>query len=110
MEGMKPFTIMQKDIEVMRVLLLSRANGNTESRIEVMCSDLLDKMNVEHVHCEAGEDKGKYVCMCPCMTTESKAILTGMGRTGDFSMIRRVWIFWDAIRCLIIIMRSMLIL
>lgn len=43
-----------------------------------MCSDLLDKMNVEHVHCEAGEDKGKYVCMCPCMTTESKAILTGM--------------------------------
>ena len=35
MEGMKPFTIMQKDIEVMRVLLLSRANGNTESRIDV---------------------------------------------------------------------------
>lgn len=54
------------------------ANGNTESRIEVMCSDLLDKMNVEHVHYEAGEDEGKYVCMCPCMTTESKAILTGM--------------------------------
>ena len=43
-----------------------------------MCSDLLDKMNVEHVHYEAGEDEGKYVCMCPCMTTESKAILTGM--------------------------------
>lgn len=54
------------------------ANGNTESRIEVMCSNLLDKMNVEHVHYEAGEDEGKYVCMCPCMTTESKAILTGM--------------------------------
>ncbi len=54
------------------------ADGNTESRIEVMCSDLLDKMNVEHVHYEAGEDEGKYVCMCPCMTTESKAILTGM--------------------------------
>lgn len=30
------------------------ANGNTESRIEVMCSNLLDKMNVEHVHYEAG--------------------------------------------------------
>lgn len=54
------------------------ADGNTESRIEVMCSNLLDKMNVEHVHYEAGEDEGKYVCMCPCMTTESKAILTGM--------------------------------
>lgn len=54
------------------------ADGNTESRIEVMCSNLLDKMNVEHVHYEAGEEEGKYVCMCPCMTTESKAILTGM--------------------------------
>ncbi len=54
------------------------ANGNTESRIEVMCSNLLDKMNVEHVRYEAGEDEGKYVCMCPCMTEESKAILTGM--------------------------------
>ena len=54
------------------------ANGNTESRIEVMCSDLLDKMNVEHVHYEAGKDEDKYVCMCPCMTTENKAILTGM--------------------------------
>lgn len=54
------------------------ANGNTESRIEVMCSNLLDKMNVEHVHYEAGKDEDKYVCMCPCMTTEEKAILTGM--------------------------------
>ena len=43
-----------------------------------MCSNLLDKMNVEHVHYEAGEDGGKYVCMCPCMTTDIKAILTGM--------------------------------
>lgn len=54
------------------------ANGNTESRIEVMCSDLLDKMNVEHVRYEAGRDEDKYVCMCPCMTTDTKAILTGM--------------------------------
>lgn len=54
------------------------ANGSTESRIEVMCSNLLDKMNVEHVHYEAGQDEDKYVCMCPCMTTESKAVLTGM--------------------------------
>lgn len=54
------------------------ANGNTESRIEVMCSGLLDKMNVEHVHYEAGKDEDTYVCMCPCMTTDTKAILTGM--------------------------------
>ncbi len=54
------------------------ADGNTESRIEVMCSGLLDKMNVEHVHYEAGTDEDKYVCMCPCMTTQEKAVLTGM--------------------------------
>ncbi len=54
------------------------ANGSTESRIEVMCSNLLDKMNVEHVHYEAGQDEDQYVCMCPCMTTERKAVLTGM--------------------------------
>lgn len=54
------------------------ANGNTESKIEVMCSNLLDKMNVEHVHYEAGQDEEKYVCMRPCVTTENKAILTGM--------------------------------
>lgn len=53
-------------------------NGNTESRIEVMCSNLLDKMNVEHIHYESGEDEGKYVCMCPCMTTEDIAMLSGM--------------------------------
>lgn len=52
--------------------------GNTESRIEVMCSGLLDKMNVEHVRYESGEDEGEYVCMCPCMTKDSKAILSGM--------------------------------
>lgn len=54
------------------------ANGNTESRIEVMCSNLLDKMNVEHVHYEAGEDEGKYVCMCPCMSTDSLSVLPAM--------------------------------
>ena len=54
------------------------ANGSTESRIEVMCSNLLDKMNVEHVHYEAGQDEDQYVCMCPCMTTERAAVLTGM--------------------------------
>lgn len=53
-------------------------NGNTESRIEVMCSNLLDKMNVEHCHYEAGEDDGKYVCMCPSMTTDNISILPAL--------------------------------
>lgn len=53
-------------------------NGNTESRIEVMCSGLLDKMNVKHVHYRAAEDEGKYVCACECMTTEDIAIVSGM--------------------------------
>lgn len=54
------------------------ANGNTESRIEVMCSGLLDKMNVRHCHYEAGEDDGEYVCMCPSMTDDNISILPGM--------------------------------
>lgn len=54
------------------------ANGNTESRIEVMCSGLLDKMNVRHCHYEAGEDDGEYVCMCPSMTNDNISILPGM--------------------------------
>ena len=53
-------------------------DGNTESRIEVMCSNLLDKMNVEHCHYEAGEDDGKYVCVCPAMTTDKISMLPGM--------------------------------
>ena len=53
-------------------------NGNTESRIEVMCSNLLDKMNVHHCHYESGEDDGKYVCMCPSMSTDKISILSGM--------------------------------
>lgn len=54
------------------------ANGNTESRIEVMCSNLLDKMNVEHVHYEEGTDDGKYVCMCPCITSDNLMVLPGI--------------------------------
>lgn len=54
------------------------AHGNTESRIEVMCSNLLDKMNVDHVRYIEKEDDGKYVCACPCITTEDLAILDGI--------------------------------
>lgn len=52
-------------------------NGNTESRIEVMVSNLLDKTNARHCHYEAGEDDGHYVCMCPVMTNDNLSILSG---------------------------------
>lgn len=52
-------------------------NGNTESKIEVMVSNLLDKTNAEHCHYEAGEDDGHYVCMCPTMTNDNLSILSG---------------------------------
>lgn len=53
-------------------------NGNTEARIEVMVSNLLDKMNIPHCHYEEGEDDGHYVSMCPVMSTEDNSILYGM--------------------------------
>lgn len=53
-------------------------NGSWESKIEVMCSNLLDKMPVDHVHYEAGVDEGDYVCMCPLMATERLAVLPAM--------------------------------
>lgn len=72
-------------------------NGDMESRIEVMVSDLLDKMNIQHCHYEAGKDDGHYVCMCPAMSTEDKAILYGTdfisycnvnGKNPDSEMLR----------------------
>lgn len=52
-------------------------NGNTESKIEVMVSTLLDKTNIKHCHYEAGEDYGHYVCMCPCMSNDNLSIVNG---------------------------------
>ncbi len=51
-------------------------NGNMESKIEVAVSNILDKCNVDHVHYEAGIDDGKYVCMCPCVSTDDMSIVT----------------------------------
>lgn len=51
------------------------SNGDTESRIEVMVSNILDKCNVDHVHYEAGTDDGKYVCMCPCVADDRYSIV-----------------------------------
>lgn len=54
------------------------ANGNTESRIEVMVSNLLDNCNVNHLKYEAGESNDEYVCKCKCMTDDTISILPGM--------------------------------
>lgn len=54
------------------------ANGNTEARIEIEVSNLLDKCNVDHCYYEAAEDDGVFVCACPCMTTRTLSILSGL--------------------------------
>lgn len=53
-------------------------NGSFESKIEVMVSKILDKTNVDHVPYVAGTDDGKYVCMCPCISTDKLSILPAM--------------------------------
>lgn len=54
------------------------AKDATESRIEVMVSNLLDNCNVPHLHYELREEYGTKTCVCKCMTTDEKAILSGM--------------------------------
>lgn len=51
------------------------ANGNMESKIEVMVSHILDKCNVMHVQYEAASAYGDYTCKCKCMTTDELSIL-----------------------------------
>lgn len=53
-------------------------NGNFESKVEVAVSNILDKINVDHVHYEAGTDGDKYVCMCPAMSDKNNSILPAM--------------------------------
>lgn len=57
------------------------AHGNTEARIEVMVSDLLDKCNVDHLRYEEGASNGVYTCKCKCMTTDDITILPGLDFT-----------------------------
>lgn len=54
------------------------AKDPTESRIEVMVSNILDNCNVEHLKYVPGESKGIYCCKCECMTTDSISILSAM--------------------------------
>lgn len=52
--------------------------GITESKIEVMVSNLLDNCNVNHLHYEADNVFDGYTCKCKCMTDDTIAILPGM--------------------------------
>ncbi|MDD6038650.1 MAG: hypothetical protein PUD20_07665 [bacterium] len=57
-------------------------NGVTESKIEVMVSNLLDNCNVKHLKYEASEAFGIYTCKCKCMTDDNISILPGMDFDG----------------------------
>ena len=55
----------------------------TESRIEVMVSNILDKCNVRHVHYEIGISHDNIegditCCKCKCMTTDNTSILPAL--------------------------------
>lgn len=53
----------------------SSSNG-PESEIEVICSNLLDKMNVNHCLYKGGVDNGLSISMCPCMSNNDLSLLT----------------------------------
>lgn len=52
--------------------------GSYESRVEVMCSNLLDKMPVDHLRYSLAAKDGYEMCKCKCMTTEELSILPAM--------------------------------
>lgn len=54
------------------------ANGNFESKVEVMVSNLLDKCNVHHLRYTADTSNDTYVCKCMCMTDNNVSILPGV--------------------------------
>lgn len=84
------------------------ANGVTESRIEVMVSNILDNCNVPHVKYIAGESRDEYICKCRCITTDDLSILPAMDYESycsrndkqfmtevlniDYDMIYKMWI------------------
>lgn len=59
-------------------LWLAKIGENGESRVEAMCSNILDKLTVDHCHYEMGEDNGVPVCLCPCMATDELSIISGL--------------------------------
>lgn len=47
-----------------------------KSMIEVMCSNLMDKMNVQHCHYEAATEMGKQLCRCKALTDDKHSIIS----------------------------------
>lgn len=58
------------------------SNGITESKIEVMVSNLLDNCNVNHLKYKASNAFDGYTCKCKCMTDDTISILPGMDFDG----------------------------
>lgn len=54
------------------------SKDSSESRIEVMCSNLLDKMNVSHCYYQLAKDDDLLVCACPVMADDDLSIVDGM--------------------------------
>lgn len=61
-------------------LWLHKADHIIEGKamIEVMCSNILDKMNVQHCHYEIGTDGGKQVCKCKALTDDKHSIVPAL--------------------------------
>lgn len=53
-------------------------NGNSESKVEVEVSNILDKCNVTHLKYEDGMSDGLYCCKCKCMTRGNICMLSGL--------------------------------
>lgn len=57
--------------------LYKAEDHNSEDRIEVMCSNILDRCNVAHCHYEERFDDDLRVCACPSMTSDKISIMDG---------------------------------
>lgn len=62
-----------------KLWLYKYGNGHSwESRVEIMVSNLLDNMNIEHIRYYKGTSRNLECCKCECMTNDKLSMLTGM--------------------------------
>jgi hypothetical protein len=54
------------------------SKDDTECKIEVMTSNILDKCNVNHLHYEMSSHMGESTCKCKCMTNDTICMLSGL--------------------------------
>lgn len=59
-------------------LLKRGSNGDMESRIEVLVSDILKKSNADNLEYTAGKSNGEYVAKCRCITKGDIVMLSAM--------------------------------